>query len=216
MYRAVSVTLIITLLLAFSPSVFANTSDEIIQGRVEAGLFLSPRLGDTNITVAVSDGNVELSGNLGSSEQRDLVVAIVEGIPGVSSVTEDLTLESENNNQEGAADPLAEAYLRWQEAHIRAELLEEFDNSPAMEEFDIEFSFEGDRLTLTGTVGSDIERTIATQLSQRLDAIQVVNNQLEITEETDPLEAEPEFDSEGFDQEFDSDMDVSPEFDDGT
>ena len=213
MYRAISVTLVLSGLLIMSSPVLADPSDEVIQGRVEAGLFLSPRLGDTNITVTVNSGDVELSGNLSGSEQRDLVMAITEGIPGVSSVTEDLSLESNNNDQAGAGELLADAYLRWQEAHIRAELLEEFDNSPAMEEFDIEFSFEGDRLTLTGTVGSDIERTIAAQLSQRLEAIQVVNNQLEITEETDPMDAEPDFDSDDFDDDFDSDMDVSPEFD---
>lgn len=211
-WRLTALGIFTTAFLLISHPAWADTSDEVIQGRVEAGLFLSPRLGDSNIEINVSAGEVTMTGTVGGGDQRELAVAIAERIPGVESVTDDMEVRSDDEEQDGARQLLADAYLAWQEVHIRAELLEEFDSSPAMEDFDISFTFEGDTLTLEGTVGSDIERTIASQLSQRLEEIQVVNNLLEITDETDPMEAEPDFDNgEEFDDTFDSDMDVSPD-----
>lgn len=169
---------------------WADESDDLVQGRVEAGLFLSPRLSNADITVSVDQGQVVLSGSLSGSAQRDLALSIANGIPGVEAVSDDLDLQSGGNNQQtaaGNAQRQSSAYIAWQEAHLASELMASLDNSPAMEDYDISLTLEGETLILEGEVATDIERTVATQLAQRLDGVAVVNNQIQVAsaEDTD-------------------------------
>ena len=171
---------------------WADESDDLIQGRVEAGLFLSPRLSNADITVSVDQGVVVLSGTLGGSAQRDLAMGIASGIPGVDDVSDDLSLQGGGNDEQttaGNAQRQSDAFIAWQEAHMVSELMESLENSPAMEDFDISLSLEGDTLILEGQVATDIERTVATQLAQRLEGVSVVNNQIQVAaaEDTDAM-----------------------------
>lgn len=187
--RIAPVVLLTASLSLASTLAWADESDELIQGRVEAGLFLSPRLNNADITVSVDQGQVVLSGELGGSAQRNLALDIARGIPGVEDVTDDLSLQSGGNNQQattGNGQRQSSAFIAWNEAHMTNELMDSLDNSPAMEEYDISLSLDGDTLTLEGRVATDIERTVATQLAQRLEGVAVVNNQIEIAATEDP------------------------------
>ena len=166
-------------------------SDDLIKGRVEAALMLSPVLSGRDIEVAFSDGTITLTGNIGSSLERQLALDVAASMPGVENVEEDLELQQGNGGSAEAAqsaDLRASALIDWRQAHITAQLRQEFSDSPALDGEGIEFRLEGDTLVLEGDVESELERMVATQLSQRLDDVSVVDNRLEVTEESDPAE----------------------------
>ena len=61
--------------------------DLTITARVQAALIISPRTRHLSINVRVEQGKVALSGILAQSELEHAIVALVEGIPGVTAVT---------------------------------------------------------------------------------------------------------------------------------
>lgn len=180
-------TLLSLLALGLSPLATAN-ADAVLQGQAEAALFLSPELDDQVFDVEVNDAVVRVSGSLNSADHRELVVDILSGLPGVASVEEDLNLQSGGNNSPEQAMAQQEAYENWQLAHISMELRQAFADSPAVDGENIEFSLDGNTLLLQGSVSSEIARTVASQLAQRLERVDVVNNQLEVSETSEPVE----------------------------
>lgn len=182
---------LIPLGLLFPASAAWADSDDLIKGRVEAALMLSPVLSSRSIDVEIEDGAAKLTGTIGGSLERELAVAVASSMPGVDSVEEGLDLQQGNGGSPEAtqrAETQASALINWRQAHIAAQLRQDFADSPALEGENIDFRLEGDTLVLEGEVESELERMVATQLSQRLDDVSVVDNRLEVLEETAPAE----------------------------
>lgn len=179
--------------LVWTGPAWAEDADERITGRVETALLLSPVLSGRSIDVSVEDGNVVLSGNIGSNLERDLALAVAASMPGVNEVEESLDLQQGEANTEAAqnAQLRQSSFNEWQQAHIAAQLRQDFAESPVLDGENITFVLDGDHLTLEGSVETELERMVATQLSQRLEAVAVVDNRLEVEEEptaTEPVE----------------------------
>lgn len=169
----------------------SEASDDQIKGRVEAALMLSPVLSGRDITVEISEGVVMLSGAIGNSSERELALQVAASMPGVESVEEDLELQQGNDASPEAAQSAQlreSAFFDWQRAHIATKLRQDFADSPAIEGGDITFTLDGDTLLLEGEVDTELERMVATQLSQRLDEVSVVDNRLSVREETEAAE----------------------------
>lgn len=167
-------------------AIASEASDDLVKGRVEAALMLSPVLSGRNITVEISEGMVVLSGAIGNSTERELALQVAASMPGVEGVEEDLELQQGNDTSPDAAQSAQlreSAFFDWQRAHIATQLRQEFADSPAIEGEDIEFTLEGDTLILEGEVDTELERMVATQLSQRMEEVSVVDNRLHVREE---------------------------------
>ncbi|MCH8550400.1 MAG: BON domain-containing protein [Natronospirillum sp.] len=177
---------LLTLGLIIPAATASEASDDQIKGRVEAALMLSPVLSGRNITVEISEGMVTLSGVIGNSTERDLAQQVAASMPGVEGVEEDLELQQGNDASPDAtqsAQLRESAFFDWQQAHIATKLRQEFADSPAIEGEDITFMLDGETLVLEGEVDTELERMVATQLSQRLDEVSVVDNRLNVREE---------------------------------
>ena len=190
-FTRIMLTSLISLGLLFPASAAWAESDDLIKGRVEAALMLSPILSNRNIEVAYEGGTITLSGTISGSLERQLAVDVAASMPGVDSVEEDLDLQQGNAGSGQAAQRTQaqeSALINWRQAHIAAQLRQDFADSPALEGEGIAFRLEGDTLVLEGEVESELERMVATQLSQRLEDVSVVDNRLEVLEETAPAE----------------------------
>ncbi len=174
------------LLFCMAGTALAQAEGERLRGQVEMAIRLSPALQTANIEVAVEEGNqIDLTGTVGDNESRGLAVEIAQSVPGTGSVSDNMELERGASALAGN-QALGETLRFWREAHIRTELNAEFESSPALETYDIDFSLEGTTLQLTGSVGTEIERTVASQLAQRLQEVEVVDNRLEVEESPEP------------------------------
>lgn len=175
------------LLIGLAGMALAQADGERLRGQVEMAVLLSPDLQNADIEVSVDEGrSVQLGGSVGTEQSRGLAMDIARSIPGVESVSDSIELERVSGASLAGNAPIGETLRLWREAHIRTELNAEFESSPALETYDIDFSLEGNTLHLTGSVGTEIERTVASQLAQRLPEVDVVDNRLEVEETPDP------------------------------
>ncbi len=67
-------------------------SDAAITGKVKAAVMAEPGIRSLNINVDTKDGVVTLNGKIDSKEHKDRAMQIAQGVDGVKSVVDNLTL----------------------------------------------------------------------------------------------------------------------------
>lgn len=67
--------------------------DTVITARVKSALFALPEIKSFDIAVITRNGEVQLSGYIDSPEQVNRILAIVRGVEGVQSVTNEMTIK---------------------------------------------------------------------------------------------------------------------------
>ena len=67
-------------------------NDDAVRSNVEAAIAAQPSLEGAAIDVTVSEGNVVLSGQVNSEEQKPAAEAAAAGVEGVAGVTNELTV----------------------------------------------------------------------------------------------------------------------------
>lgn len=121
-------------------------SDLEIQGDVTAAFASDPLTRDDGIAVSVHDGHVTLDGRGDSFAKQRLVTEIAEGVRGVKSVENDITVELEHERPD--ADIATE---------IRALLRDDVRIDPGA----VGVAVKDGKVTLSGDVSSAWERTLA-------------------------------------------------------
>ncbi|HEY4832443.1 MAG TPA: BON domain-containing protein [Waddliaceae bacterium] len=77
-----------------------GSSDQVLYAKIQNALSNSSYMGKyDNVTASVSNGNVTLQGSVNSQDDKNTLGAIVAGIDGVKSVTNQVTVQGGNGSQ---------------------------------------------------------------------------------------------------------------------
>lgn len=71
--------------------------NSVLTAKVKAAIFNDPTLKSSEITVQTFKGEVQLSGFVSSIDQTNRAVDVAKGIPGVTSVKNDMRVKGSNN-----------------------------------------------------------------------------------------------------------------------
>jgi osmotically-inducible protein OsmY len=71
--------------------------NSVLTAKVKTAIFNDPSLKTLEITVETFKGEVQLSGFVSSVDQANRAVAVAKGVPGVTSVKNDMRVKGSNN-----------------------------------------------------------------------------------------------------------------------
>ncbi|MBU3613050.1 BON domain-containing protein [Polynucleobacter sp. MG-27-Goln-C1] len=71
--------------------------NSVLTAKVKTAIFNEPTLKSSEITVQTFKGEVQLSGFVSSIDQTNKAVEVARGIPGVTSVKNDMRVKGSNN-----------------------------------------------------------------------------------------------------------------------
>lgn len=126
------------------PSEYRNDSE--ISRDVETALLEDPATDSYEIDVTVDDGVATLRGNVQSYQERDLALTVAKGVRGVTGVRDKIDVNYKTDRSDAEIKHEIEQALKWN-TYIDDNLI------------DVEVN-EG-QVTLSGTVGSAAEKTMA-------------------------------------------------------
>lgn len=153
-----------------------NRPDMEIRAEIERALDWNAFVDDAMIDVAVSNGEVILSGYVGSAAEksRARAVAHVAGVSGVA--TDDLKIGMEIQDQ----DLRKHKYVARTDDQIRQAVKDAFLYDPRVNTFDIEVAVENGRVTLRGQVDNVKSRRAAKRDALNTKGVTGVVNRLKV------------------------------------
>lgn len=139
--------------------------DELIAADIHAGLEDDPMIDRSELVTEVEHGVVTLSGFTESYAAKQWVGKLVADVRGVTGVDNQLTIRVRELRPDG---------------DIRPEIIRRFQLSPFLAEGLIEVEVDDGQVTLTGTVGSLAEKSVATMLSWVVGVKNVNASQIQV------------------------------------
>jgi osmotically-inducible protein OsmY len=150
--------------------------DATITTSVKSKLLWSKNTDGLKMDVDTRMGKVTLLGNADSAASKDLAGSIAENTRGVISVDNQLVVDKTKpasmDKDETAGHDTTEAIAdTWITTKVKSTLM----YSSNVENDDISVSTEDGNVTLTGMVGSDAEREVATELAMNIRGVKSVD-----------------------------------------
>jgi osmotically-inducible protein OsmY len=156
-----------------------EAKDAWINGKIETIYLLNSHLNGFTIDTDVHNGAVHLTGKVENSIDRDLAGELAKGVDGVTSVQNDLVIDSKvartttKAGERSFSGRVADATTT---AEVKSKLLSN-SNTHGMK---IDVDTRGDVVTLSGTVASAEEKQLAEQLARNTRDVKDVNNKLAV------------------------------------
>jgi osmotically-inducible protein OsmY len=156
-----------------------NARDAWIAGQANTMLALSEHASAFVIDVDVESGNVTLTGVVDSDVNKELAGELVRGVQGVNRINNNLDvapdLRDVSNRDNGQLK-------RWfDQVTTTAEIKSRLLASSAIDGLGIEVETEHDRVTLSGTVTSRAERSLAEEIALNSSYGRAVSNNLMVS-----------------------------------
>lgn len=123
--------------------VTAVTGDDLLRNRVMARLESHPAIEAAGIRAEVSDGNLELSGTVGSWDEEKMVREVAAGVPGIRRIENRLEVTFEGIRSDEA--------IRWQ-------ILHQLRRDPFFDGLPIHVAVSSGVVQLSGETGTSAER----------------------------------------------------------
>jgi osmotically-inducible protein OsmY len=143
----------------------SNRSDGEIREAVRTALLYDPAADSYEINPVVDHGAVTLSGTVDSWQEQQLAMQVAKGVSGVTSVTNNLSIDYKADRPDTEIRPEIERYLQ---------------NDVVVDASMIDVAVKDGTVSLTGTVGSVAERRRATQDAWVAGVRSVDGNGLEV------------------------------------
>ena len=161
--------IVITSAVLIAPSfAFASDTDDRIESAATKSYVFKTYLKHDSIKTDANDGRVVLTGTVSDSSHRALAESTVEGLPGVKSVDNQLTIKGEAP---------AEHSDTWIALKVRTVLLFHRNVSAGRTEVDVKDGV----VTLRGAAASDAQRELTTEYAKDIDNVKEVKNEMVIT-----------------------------------
>lgn len=149
-----------------------DAKDAWIDGKAETVLLLNTNLNNFDINTDVSHGKVVLTGKVDSDVDKALAAELVEGIDGVESVENKLTVMSSKSSADDDQDGQALTDTKITTV-VKTRLLFESEVSGTS----IEVTTKAGVVTLDGTLESEAEKDLALAIARNTDDVtRVVDN----------------------------------------
>lgn len=167
---------------AYADDSFEGASkDAWLTGKVETVFLLNGHLNNFAIDTNVEDGVVHLSGTVESDIDRDLAVQLAKGVDGVVEVREELVVDAEMEPVEH--DPVADEDDRSfgtfvDDATTTAAVKSKLVGNGNIKGLQIDVDTRGDIVTLSGSVETDEQKSLAEELARNTGDVSDVRNNL--------------------------------------
>ena len=154
-----------------------GAKDAWIDGTAETTLLLNTNLNNFDINTDVENGEITLTGKVGSEVDKSLAGELVRNIDGVTDVHNELTVINDDGEEddEGIMDTLNDSKIS---TVVKTRLL--FSSDVSGTSIDVEVN--RGVVTLTGTVDSDAERDLAVEIAKSTDDVRDVENNIEVAD----------------------------------
>lgn len=153
--------------------------DGWIEGKVETIYLLNPHLNNFEIDAEVHGDAMVLTGEVDEAIDKDLAEAIAEGIDGIKTVDNRITVadrrtkSDEKNEKPGLAQKVKDITTT---TVIKGKFL----NSPHISGFAIDVDTSNGMVTLNGDVNSEAAKDLAWRLAKNTDGVISVENNLKV------------------------------------
>ena len=154
-------------LTAFSVPVYAGKTDSRIESSARQSYVFKTYLKNDDIKFQSSDGVVTLTGTVAEDSHKSLAQETVAGLPGVTSVDNQLEVKGESPAEKSDA---------WLSAKVKTSLLFHRNVSTLTE-----VSTKDGIVTLRGTASSQAEKELTTEYVKDVEGVRYVNNDMTVT-----------------------------------
>jgi osmotically-inducible protein OsmY len=161
---------------------FANDVDDRIEKSFKDSYTNRTQLHDSDVSVDSENGIVTLKGSVQNSEQKRLAEDTVRGLPGVTTVNNELKVKS---------DP-KESSDEWIALKARSSLL--YHRNVSLKDTDVKVL--NGNVTLTGTAENAAEKSLAGEYVADIKGVKNVDNQIMVVAKSDKERAEWKADRE--------------------
>lgn len=166
-----------------SKNIWENTQDAyddgVISGKLETALILNEHLNPFEIDIEVEGKKVILEGEVGSEIEKDLAENIAEGIKGVTSVDNRITVDKNSDNKrEKMSESKDRDFSQYvADASTTASIKTELIANDSVSGLSIDVDTFKDRVVLSGEVKTKAQKSLAEQIvKKRKNVTQVINN----------------------------------------
>jgi osmotically-inducible protein OsmY len=156
----------------------ATTTDDRIESSARNSYVYKTYLGDDAVKIQSKDGAVTLTGRVSEQSHKDMAEDILEDMPGVVSVSNQLKV---------AAEPSTVRSDAWISDRVRGTLL--IHRSVSYANTDV--SVKDGNVTLTGKASSEAQRQLTSEYAKDVSGVKDVDNKMTVTEEPAQLQRSP-------------------------
>lgn len=155
----------------------SKLKDVWVEARLESAYLFNPNLNNFDINTSAENGKVQLTGEVKSDIDKDLAGEIAKSLDGVTAVENDLEVKADldpdtaNGNKEDRrfGQVVTDATIT---AKVKTKLLAN-DNISGT---DIDVDTENNVVSLTGTVGSAVQKQLAEYIAKNTSGVKSVNS----------------------------------------
>lgn len=150
-------------------------------GKIETALILNKHLNPFEIDIDVEGNKVTLTGEVDSEIEKELAANIAKGVEGITDVDNKIVVEKNSKKRQANTSGTQRDFSQYVEdasttASIKVELLAN-DNIEGM---DINVDTFNDRVTLSGTVKSEAQKSLAEAIVKKREGVEAVVNRLKV------------------------------------
>ena len=166
---------------AFGADSSQPAKDSFITGKLEATYLFNRHLNSFTIHPETTNGVVHLTGSVDSDIDRDLAGQIAKGVDGVTSVKNDLVVESGSSQASTKSSGTSGTFGQYVDdatttAMVKSKLLADSN----VKGLKITVETTRDVVTLTGKVGSAEQKQLAEKIARNTGDVKSVKNELVI------------------------------------
>ena len=154
-------------------SAYPEHSDSWMAVKIRSRLLVKANVSATNTKVAVTDGNVVLTGTAVNSAQKELTEIYAKDIDGVKSVRNDLVVKDDPAASQTVGEKIDDASITSQ---VKFALLSHKSTSALK----TKVTTSDGVVRLTGDANSDAEKSLATKLAQDVRGTKSVTNDMTV------------------------------------
>lgn len=149
-----------------------------IEGELETSLQQNDQLRNTEIDVRVEEGEATLTGTVTSDEQKKLAEEIAQDVKGVESVTNKLKVKSADDRT--ASESSTSLRQRLADLSTTAVIKTQLLAADGLKGMEIDVDTRNDKVTLSGSVATEEQRSRAESIAKERDGIDEVVNELQV------------------------------------
>lgn len=160
-----------------------QAKDAWIDGKAETTLLFNTHLNSFDINTDVQNGVVILTGKVDSTVDKKLAEELVVGIDGVASVDNQLTVVTNEDDDEGMISDETSSKLT--DAKIATVVKSRFLMDSDISGLDIDVDVKDSKVVLKGSVDSESERALAIEIAKNTSEVKSVDDQLTVVTESE-------------------------------
>ena len=160
----------------------AATNDAWITTKIQARYFMDTDVKGRNIDVTTNAGEVSLTGTVESAAEKREAVALARNIEGVTNVRDNLQVVPDEDADMARMDDDSESPV--EDTWVTTKIQAQYFADPDVSGLEVDVTTVNGVVTLSGSVDSDTEKTLAEEIARETEGVRRVENRLTVGAET--------------------------------